>query len=100
MKKLNWHKIIIDTYIELYNNSYPQADFNKLMEEATINDRGQKVIPFNDYEIEASVMDSIVDSFAKRYKMSKHDRNAYEFNIYLGCSPKTKINDEIPSDLH
>lgn len=93
MRKLNWQKIIIDTYIELYQNAEPQADFNKLIEDAEINERGQKVIPFNDYEIEASVMDSIIDSFSKRYKMSKHDLSSYEFNIYLGCSPKTKIND-------
>lgn len=93
MRRLNWKKIIIDTYIELYENSEPKADFNELMTNAEINEHGQKVIPYLDCEISASVMDSIIDSFVKRYKMSKHDRSSYEFNIYLGCSPKTKVDD-------
>ena len=32
---------IMKCYVELYKNSTPQADFNLLVENATINERGQ-----------------------------------------------------------
>lgn len=87
MKKLNWQQIIHDTYVELYKNAEPQADFNELIANATVNDRGEKVIPFNDYKIYPGVMDSIIDYFEKEYKMNKAQRSQYELVIYLGCSP-------------
>lgn len=105
MKNSNWQKIIHDTYIELYNNAEPKADFDELVANATINEREEKVIPFNDYRIYPGVMDSIVDYFEKKYKMNKFYRSQYEFAIYLGCSPVSdptcnkRLNDEIPSDL-
>ena len=99
MKKLNWQKIIHDTYIELYKNAEPQADFDELLANATINQIGQKVIPFMDYKIHPGVMDSIIGKFESEYKMRKIDKSKYEFTIYLGCSPasdptcKNKLND-------
>lgn len=91
MSRLNWKKIIHDTYIELYKNAEPQADFSKLVEEAEINERGEKVIPFNDYEISIAAMDSIINGFQRRYKMNKYYCGVYSASIYLGCSPKTKL---------
>jgi len=91
MRNLNWQKILHDTYVELYNNSKPKADFDELVKNATINNRGEKVIPFMNYEIYPDVMDAIVSSFEKKYKMTKRNSNGYRFAIYLGCSPKTKV---------
>jgi len=88
----NWQKIIHDTYKELYLHAEPSADFDELVANAVLNNRGEKVINYLDYEISASLMDSIVSSFEKRYKMSTHDIKGYRFAIYLGCSPKTKVN--------
>ena len=93
MKKLNWEKIIHDTYVELYKNAEPQADFDELLINAEINERGQKVIPFMDYEISDAVMSEIMDAFKKEYHMSKRDQYMYDVAILLGCSPKTKACD-------
>ena len=92
MRKLNWQNIIHDTYVELYKNAEPQADFDELVNNATINDRGQKVIPFSDYSIYPGVMDSIIAYFEKKYRMNKTQRSQYEFEIYLGCSPVSDPN--------
>ena len=98
MKKLSKiEQSIWDCLVELYANSTPSADFNKLVEEAEINDEGQKVIHFMDYEIERGQMEEIVDKH--RSKLLKGSRNkrlheqTFNFSIYLGCSPKTKIID-------
>lgn len=95
MKKLNKvEQSIWDCLVELYANSTPSADFNKLVEEAEINEEGQKVIHFMDYEIENDKMEEIVDKH--RSKLLKGSRNKYmyehtfNFNVYLLCSPKTK----------
>lgn len=86
----NWQKIIHDTYVELYKNSEPSTDFDNLVDNAILNDRGQKVINFMDYEITENAMDYIISSFELKYKMKNHEINGYRFAIYLGCSPKTK----------
>jgi len=93
MRKLNWQKIIHDTYVELYNNSEPKADFDELVANATINDRGEKVIPFDDYSISKESMELIIQSFIKRYKINKYMAGQYSMCMYLGCSPKTKSDD-------
>ena len=47
-KKDKVSEALWDCLVELYANSTPSADFNKLVEEAPINDRGQKDVPFMD----------------------------------------------------
>lgn len=84
---------IWDCLVELYANSTPSADFNKLVEEAPINKEGRKEINFMNYEIDHDKMEEIIDKH--RTKLLKHSRNKhfherqFNFNIYLGCSPKS-----------
>jgi hypothetical protein len=94
MKKMDKvSQSIWDCLVELYANSTPSADFNKLVEEAPINEEGQKVIDFMAYEIDYNKMEEIVDRH--RDKLLKGSRNKrlleqqFNFNIYLGCSPKS-----------
>lgn len=95
MAKLNWENIIHDTYVELYRNSTPQADFDQLVNEAKTNNKkdlqGRYIIDFMAYEIYGDVMESIIQSFIKKYKMNKINASQYRFTILLGCSPKTKL---------
>jgi len=91
MSRHNWQKIIHDTYVELYKNAEPSVDFDELVKNAVINDRGEKAIPFDNYEMSMASMDSIIDGFQRRHKMNKHDGGMYSAAIYLGCSPKTKV---------
>ncbi len=63
MKQNKIDDALFDCYRELFANSTPKGDFDQLVENATINDRGQKEIPFDDYEIgEARFQEIIVDT--------------------------------------
>ena len=97
MAKLNWANIIHDTYVELYKNSTPQADFDQLVNEAKTNNKkdlqGRYVIDFMAYEIDKDKMEEIIQYFVKKYKMNKTNASQYSFTIYMGCSPKTKSNE-------
>jgi hypothetical protein len=87
-------KIILDIYRELYKYSTPSADFDKLIENAIINEYGQKVIYFNDYEILDKDFDSILNKHLKKNRLSKLQQNMIRTTVILGCSPRTKITDK------
>jgi predicted nucleotide-binding protein (sugar kinase/HSP70/actin superfamily) len=92
MKDLD--KAIMYAYKHLYANATPPADFDKLLDEAPLNEHGQKVIDFMAYEIEEDVHDRIMQHAMKKYKI-KHKilKNAFKFTIDLGCSPRIKTNE-------
>ncbi len=95
MKKDKITEAVFDCFRELYANSEPSADFDKLLEEAPINEKGQKVIDFMAYEIEEDKMTEIVDKHKARLKKKRVSPiliDAFSFNVYLGASPKTKRN--------
>jgi len=77
-------------YGELYANSTPYADFQKLIDNAELNEFGQKVIPYNDYEIDQELYDIIVEKHLKESKLPKWRKQAVSNGILLGCSPKFK----------
>lgn len=82
---------ILECYVELYKNSIPSTDFNELMNNATLNEKGQKIIDYNCCEIENDKMIEIVESIIKKYKIKSWQEKMFSNTIYLGCSPKTKI---------
>ena len=86
----NWDKIQHYCYTRLYNNSTPKAKWKDLLANAQINDLGQKVIPYLDYEITQSKLDKIIKATIKKFKIPKHKQQMFRNTIYLGCSPKTK----------
>lgn len=86
---MDYDKIIMDCYRELFANSAPKGDFNELLENATINEQGQKEIPYMDYEIEVGRMEEIVRKHQKKIKNTIDKRNFYT-TIMLGCSPRYK----------
>jgi len=90
MKQEKIDNAITECYRRLFKASTPQADFDKLVEEAETNERGQKVIPYMDYEIEEDVMYNIVEDIIEEYKFPKYLKDSFKTTIYLGCSPKTK----------
>jgi hypothetical protein len=91
----NLDRAIMHTYRELYANATPPASFDKLLDEAPLNEHGQKVIDFMAYEIEQEVYDKIMDDAMKIFKI-KHKilKNAFRFTIDLGCSPRTKKKED------
>jgi len=83
---------IMDCYRKMFLASTPSADFDELMEKAPVNERGQKDIPYMDYELESEEYDKIMDQFLsdKKLKMTALERKAFSQAVNLGCAPKTK----------
>ncbi len=92
-KKKTLKNIVFDIYRELYANATPSADFDELYENAPINDNGQKVINFDNYEINGKIMEEIIQKHCKKNKISKREENMVSVTIYLGASPRTKKED-------
>lgn len=87
----NIDKAMMHCYRELYANATPPASFDELLENATVNEQGQKVIPFLDYEIEEEVFEEIVADTIKVYKINRsYLKQSFRFTIMMGCSPKFK----------
>ena len=87
-------KAIHKCYVELFKNSTPSADFDLLVENATINEYGQKEINFMSHEIDPDKYDEIVSSVIKEFKIKGWYEKAFKATIALGCSPKhSKIHE-------
>jgi hypothetical protein len=86
-------KAIHECYVRLFKESEPSVDFNTLMLEAKINDKGEKIIPFEDYEITLEKYDEIVDSIINEYDIKpEYSVKMFKTTIALGCSPKFKTS--------
>ena len=82
---------IMHCYRELFANSTPAASFDELLKNSTINERGQREIPFMDYEIEESKFDEIMADTIKVYKIKGSIlKQSFKNTILFGCSPKFK----------
>ena len=88
MKDKKIDEAIMDCYRELYANATPPASFDELLKNATTYGQGQKVIPYNDYEIEEDLFEKIVKDTIKHYKIKKYIRVPFRNTILLGCSPR------------
>lgn len=92
MKLSKEEQVLWDCYRELYASSTPKGDFDELIKNAEINEKGEKVVPFDDYEIDVEKAIEIIDKYKKKFKY-KWKKNAFSSTIHLGCSPKFKQND-------
>lgn len=88
IKKID--EAIKNCYIQIYNNSEPKADFNVLLNEATIDEFGRKVIDFNSYEIDEAIFNDIVNKIIKEYNFVGYKKKQFYNTILLGCSPRFK----------
>jgi hypothetical protein len=79
---------LFDCYRELFANSTPVGDFDKLVEEAELNEWGQKVIPFDDYVIAEETCRNIISDTLTKHKVPKRLHQSFNTAIYLGCSPR------------
>ena len=88
MKQNKIDDALFDCYRELFANSTPKGDFDKLVEEATVNERGQKVIPFDNYELSEEKFQEIIVATLKKHKVPKSLHESFSAAIHLGCSPR------------
>lgn len=83
-------EILWEMYRLAFRASTPSADFDELVANAVMNERGQLEIPFLDYECDEDTLQQIVDDTMKKYKIPTWRRKQFSVAFYLGCSPKTK----------
>jgi hypothetical protein len=87
-------KTLYEIYKRLFAAATPPGDFDELVENAEFDKYGRRHIPFMDYEIENDIMDNIINSILDENKIkNEHKRKQYITTIYLGCSPKSKIEE-------
>lgn len=84
--------LILDIYRELYKQSTPSADFDELVNNASLNERGQKIIDYNSHELEHDKFEVIINQKIKEHKirLKDYEKKRLTFQVYLGCSPKSK----------
>ena len=90
MKESKEQKIIWQIYRELYANSEPKADFDELVNSAEKNEEGQKIIPFNNYEISEKDFYEIIERNIKGKRLTKLSQQMIKNTVTLGCAPKFK----------
>lgn len=88
-------ELLVNIYQELYENSTPSANFKELVENAEVNELGQKVIPFDDFIINDDKMMEIIKKHLDTTNLPNYQRETIKNTILLGCSPKSirKKND-------
>lgn len=87
----SYDKELMHCYRQLFAHSTPPASFDELVENAEIDEFGRKRIRFEDYEIEESVADQIINQTIKDFKIKpKYVQQAFRTTVILGCSPKYK----------
>ena len=79
-------QLLYDCYEALFQAATPSVSFYALLAEATINEREEHVIPFEDYELEEEAFDAILSEYADKVR-PKWRRNAFKAEVLLGCSP-------------
>lgn len=83
-------RVLHELFRRAFAASTPAGDWDQLLENATVNERGQKEIPFMEYECDESTLTEIFESTMKEFKVPKWKRRAFKFEYWLGPSPKTK----------
>jgi len=89
-KKLTDYEILLEIYRRVYAVSEPPADFDQLVANAEINELGQKVIKYLDYECDDDVMKQICEKTLDESKVKGWKRKQFFNSFWLGCSPKSK----------
>lgn len=84
-------QIIWDIYRDLFKEATPSGNFDKLVEDAPINSRGQKDIGFMNYEISETLFDQILDRHLNVKKITKLKQRIIRNTVLLGCSPRFSV---------
>ena len=81
-------------YRQSFKKATPSADFDKLVKNAPLNERGQKVINFMDYYLDSESLEKIIEKSIKKYHINERSAAALRFSVLLGCSPTSCKKEE------
>lgn len=77
-------EICMDIYREMYKNSEPPADFDKLIESG----EAKKEMFFSKYHLDDNIQHAIIKKHLDKNKITRRfERDKIECTIDLGCSP-------------
>jgi len=92
-RRVRIDNLIEDIFVELFKQSTPSGDFKQLIEDNknNLNERGQIIIPFDDYSLEDHKFDEIISQKIKEHKLhlNTHETNFVRNNVFWGPSPKS-----------
>ena len=91
MKKLQ--KIFTNIMTELYENSEPTASWDVLLKTSPKDEMDRILIPFEDHKIDRKLAQIIFDTNISKKKLSRRDISQLNFSVWLGPSPKFKIEE-------
>lgn len=84
------NKALHEVFQQAYLRATPSADFDKLLEEAFVDDKGMKHINYDAYVLDNIIADEIIQEIYKKYKITNRlDKEFISFNYYLGASPRS-----------
>ena len=87
--KTKFDRALHEAYVLAYREAIPPADFDKLEEDAPLDENGLKVIPFEDYFLNSETTEEILASVAKKYRLNVDAFNKLRLTYSFGCSPTT-----------
>lgn len=79
---------LLKLYEIAYAEATPSADFHKLMENAEVNEIGQKVINFDEYVLNQERQNQLFEEVSREFRLNKWQKKCLSFNYYLGCCPR------------
>lgn len=83
-------KIMYEMFEEAFQASTPKASFYELLEKAPLDKDGRKLIDFQSYVCDHEVMENILKTTLKKYKITNtRDKKDFEIGFWLGPSPKS-----------
>lgn len=87
MTNEKFRKVYHDVMTEIYKASIPSASWDDLIRDSPKNKAGHIEIPYWDYHISNLILDEIIETVAKKHRLSKKDTASLKTNVYLGPSP-------------
>jgi hypothetical protein len=93
-RKKQLKKLLYDCYTELYKKATPSANFDELVENAPINERGEKVIDFSAYILDFDISIKIIEKYIKKGKLTFYEERCFRFEMFLGPVPVTIRKEE------
>ena len=88
MKKVE--EAIMETYRRMYKEATPSADFDELIRTG----EAKKPNFFMKYYLPDERQAEIIEEVAKKYRLSRWEREILQTQVYLGCAPTSVRREE------
>ncbi len=91
--------LIEECYREMYREATPSADYDKLLEEASTDEWGRKVIDYNSYYLDSEKFEEIANKYKSKLKKSCSRILKRNLKEITNLSPTKKLKYKISRNL-